>query len=315
LSVVERTRVIIRISVAVAAIGALALAAPVAEAQNAGDKPAPQQRAIGGGKLFTRTATATPVVQNQVATATAECPAKTKAVAGGFATTPPFIVPLPNPAAHYLNVYESQLVGTDQWRVSAVQYLGNFDSLTAYVYCQSRKRLPTELFTVSLPTAVHGAGEAVVSCDGKGKVLSGGFLTEPPSTANGAVVTASHRDSKTAWSASATRIAPNPAVPPVPPLTLTAFAYCAKVPPIRQRSETVPVVGPTGASHKATPRNCQKQTKPRSGGFAVPHLATGLTNSAVVHESRLVGNRWIAAASATGTATSSTVTSFQYCRS
>ena len=309
----ERTRNAFRIGAAAAAIAAIS-AAP-AQAQNAGDKPNAQQKAIGGGKIFTRTATATPVVQNQVTSATAECPAKTKAVAGGFATTPPFIGTLPSPIAHYLNVYESQMVGTDQWRVSAVQYLGTLDSLTAYVYCQSRKRLPTELFTVSLPTAVHGAGEAVVSCDGRGKVLSGGFLTEPPSTANGATVTASHRDSKTAWSASATRIAPNPAVPPVSPLTLTAFAYCAKVPPIRQRSVTIPVVGPTGASHKATPRNCQKQTRPRSGGFAAPHLTNGLSNAAVVHESRLVGGRWIASASATGSATNSSVTAFQYCRS
>jgi hypothetical protein len=305
----QRTRIAVRAGVAVAAIGALSLAASPAQAQK------PSQKPIGGGKLFVETATATPVAQNQVASATAECPPKTNAVAGGWATTPPFVVAtLPNPAGHYLSVYESQMVGSDQWRVSAVQLQGNLDGLTAYVYCQSRKRLPTELATVSLPSALHGANEAEVECD-VGKVLSGGFLTEPPSIANGAVVTASHRASKSAWAAAATRVAPNPTVPAVPPLTLTAFAYCAKVAPIRQRTQTVPVVGPQGASHVARPRNCQKRTKPRSGGFAVPHLTTGFTNAAVVHESRLAGNRWITAASATGSGTNTTVTSFQYCRS
>jgi hypothetical protein len=302
----HRTRIAFRAGAAVAAIAALSVAAAPAQAQN---KPKPKP--IAGGKLFTSTATATPVALNQIASATAECPPKTNAVAGGWATTPPLVAG--PPSGHYLNVYESQMIGSDQWRVSAVQYVGNFDSLTAYVYCQSRKRLPTVSTTVLLPTAVHGAVEGEVECDG-GKVLSGGFLTEPPSTTSAAVVTASHRASKRAWASAATRVAPTPPVP-AGPLTLTTFAYCAKVGTIRQRAETVPVVGPSGATHLARPRNCQKRTKPRSGGFAVPHLTTGLSNSAVVHESRLVGNRWIAAASATGASTSSTVSSFQYCRS
>jgi hypothetical protein len=308
----HRTRSAFRAGVAVAAIAVLSVAAAPAQAQNAGDKPKP--KAIGGGKLFTDTATATPVALGGTSSATAECPPKTKAVAGGWATTPP-VANAPSPGAHYLNVYESQMIGNDQWRVSAVQSQGNFDSLTAYVYCQVRKALPTASGTVLLPDSLHGANEAVVECE-RGKVLSGGFLATPPSATSAATVTASHRVSKRAWEASATRVAPTPPIP-AGPLTLTAYAYCAKVGQIRQRSETVPVVGPPGSTQLARPRNCQKRTKPRSGGFAVPHLTTGLSNSAIVHESRLVGNRWIAAASytATGNGTASTVTSFQYCRS
>ena len=305
----QRTRIAFRATAAVTAIAALSLAAAPAQAQNAGDKPKPKP--IGGGKLFTEAATATPVAQNQIASATAECPPKTKAVAGGWATTPP-LVGSP-PSAHYLIPYESQMVANDQWRVSAVQYQGNFDSLTAYVYCQVRKALPTASATVLLPTTAHGANEVEVECE-RGKVLSGGFLTEPPSVTNASVVTASHRAAKRIWSSAATRIAPQPPIP-AGPQTLTAFVYCSKVAPIRQRFETATVVGPTGATHLARPRNCQKRTKPRAGGFAVPHLTNGLLNAAVVHESRLVGNRWIAAASATGAATNSTATSFQYCRS
>ena len=310
----QRTRVAFRAGAAMAAIAALSLAAAPAQAQNAGDKPKPKPKPIAGGKLFTETATATPVAQNQIASATADCPPKTKAVAGGWATTPPLVAG--PPSGHYLNVYESQMIGNDQWRVSAVQYLGNSDSLTAYVYCQVRKALPTASTTVLVPDSLHGANESVVECE-RGKVLSGGFLSTPPSATSASVVTASHRDTKRSWSASATRVAPNPLVPPVSPLTLTTFAYCAKVGTIRQRAETVPVVGPAGATHLARPRNCQKRTKPRSGGFAVPHLTSGLSNSSVVHESRLVGNRWIAAASytATGTGTATTLSSFQYCRS
>jgi hypothetical protein len=304
--VARRTRTGIRIGAAVAAIAALSAAAAPAQAQ--AQKPKP----IGGGKLFTATETATPVALNQIASATAECPPKTNAVAGGWATTPPLIGSPPNVNSHYLSVYESQLIGGDQWRVSAVQSLGSFDSLTVYVYCQTRKALSSASGTVLLPPTVNGAAEGETDCE-TGKVLSGGFLTEPPSVTNASVVTASHRDSKRGWSASATRVAPT--VGPAQPLTLTTFAYCAKVGTIKQRSETESVVGPTGASFKATPRNCQKRTKPRSGGFAVPHLTTGLTNSAVVHETRLLGKRWIATASATGSGTSSTVTSFQYCRS
>lgn len=294
-----------RIATAVAAVAAMALAAAPAQAQN--------QKPIAGGKLRTATATATPVLLGQIASATAECPGKTKAVAGGYATTPPLIAPTPA-GGHYLNVYESQMIGSDQWRVSAVQYLGNLDSLTVYVYCQKRKgSLSSASGTVSIPTAAHTATEGETECE-VGKVLSGGFVTEAPSVISddASVVTASHRASKRSWSASATRVAPMGG--PAEPRTLTTYAYCAKASKIKQRSQSAPVVGPQGTSHKATPKKCQKKSKPRAGGFAVPHLATGLNNSAVVHETRLVGNRWVASASATGNNTNASVTSYQYCR-
>jgi hypothetical protein len=279
---------------------ALALAVAPAQAQ----KPKP----IGGGPLKTSTEDATPVAEGQIASATAECPGNTKAVAGGWATTPPLTIN-PMSGGHYLDVYESQMIGNDEWRVSAVQYLGNFDSLTVYVYCQKRKRsIPSSSDAVVIPTANHAATEVVTECE-SGKVLSGGFLTEPPSGTDATVVSASHRASKRSWAASATRVATTGQV-----RTLTAIAYCAKASKIKQRSRTVPVLAPLGSSHKATPKRCPKRSKPRAGGFAVPPLSSGLNNTAVVHEARLVGNRWIAASSATGNGTSSTVTSFQYCR-
>jgi len=287
-----------RIAVPVAVVAALSLAAV----------PAQAQRPIAGGKLFTATETAAPVTEGQIASATASCPGKTNAVAGGWATTPPLTI-APINGGHYLDVYESQMVGGDQWRVSAVQYLGNSDSLTVYLYCQKRKgSLSSSSETVLLPSANHAAAESEAECR-RGRVLSGGFITEPPSGGNATVVTASHRAANRVWASSATRVATTGQV-----RTLTAIAYCAKASRIRQRSATIPVLGPVGASHKATPRNCQKKSKPRAGGFAVPPLASGLNNTAVVHETRLVGRRWIAAASATGNGTNSTVTAYQYCR-
>jgi len=288
----------VRILAAFAAIAALSVAAAPAQAQT--------KKPIAGGKLKTATANARQVANLQIASATAECPGKTKAVAGGFATTPPLVQN--GPGGHYLNVYESQMIGNDQWRVSAVQYRGAFDNLTAYVYCQKRKKALSQVSnTTLLPGSNNATGFTDTQCN-KGKVLSGGFATEPPTLAGGTVVNESRRVSKREWSASATR------VDGVQVRTLTTYAYCAKVSKIKQRSRTVPVLGPRGSSHKATPKKCQKKSKPRAGGFTVPPLTTGLSNAAVVHESRLVGNRWIASASATGNGTNSSVTSYQYCR-
>jgi hypothetical protein len=274
-----------------AAIAALALAA-AADAK----KKAPP-------KVKVASATASASGAFDVATATAACPGKTKAIGGGFATSAPQL------PTHWLDVYESRRVGDDRWRVSGVEYFAGGDSLTAYVYCEAlnpKAKIKTATATAPLG-ALNAATTAFATCPKRTKAFSGGFASPPATATDASYVSRATGTSGTGWVVDATNLEG------AAPREVTAYAYCAVFGKLKGRSASVAVTGPAGKATAVLTPACPNGGKAHSGGFATSTPVGGLTATALVYESRALGKRWIGAAAASGAATSSTLVATGYC--
>ncbi|MDP9189712.1 MAG: hypothetical protein M3O25_10730 [Actinomycetota bacterium] len=258
-------------------------------------------------KLRSASATVTASGTESVASATATCPAKTKAVAGGYTTSIPALPPAASP--HWLNVHESQRVGEKAWRVSGVDYLGGTDSLTAYVYCEALKtKVRTASQTVALPTTANTGTTGFATCPEGSKPLSGGFSLPPASAADASYVSRSIAGNRIGWVVDATRLAVSGA------RSLISYAYCAEVPAIKTKSAARSVLGPAGSLTQAATGRCAKRASARGGGFATSTPVGGLLATALVYETRRLGRGWTSSAVASGATTSSTLVTNAYCR-
>jgi hypothetical protein len=256
-------------------------------------------------KLTQATATSSATGAFNVATATATCPAGKKAVAGGYATSPPNI---PN---HWLNVYESQRVGQTSWRVSGVEYFPApaTDFLVAYVYCEAL-RAKVKAATASLPLTptLHDTSSVLALCPAGTKALSGGFVTPASNAVDASYVSRSTAAGSAGWVVDTTNLNGTAA------RTVFGFVYCAKVRKPKQQSADIAVLGPTNAIRTASTPACPKRTTARGGGFATSTPVGGLQATALVYETRRVGASWISSASASSNSTSSTLVSTALCR-
>lgn len=259
-------------------------------------------------KLRTASASAIVAGSGTAGSATATCPAKTKAVAGGFSTSAPQLPPAA--PSHWLSINESQRVGERSWRVSGVQAFTGSDTLTAFVYCEANKaKVKTASKTIAIPTTVGLGSTAFATCPKGTKPLSGGFSL-PPSSAGGVTyVSRSIAGNGVGWVVDATRVDGGGDA-----RNLIAYAYCAKTGAIKTKSASAFVLGPVNSFVTAVTGNCAKKTSARGGGFATSTPVGGLAATALVYESRGTGQGWTSSASASGTATSSTLVSNAYCR-
>jgi hypothetical protein len=288
---------LLRITALLAA--ALALTVPSAEAA----------KGKGGAKLKTATATASAAGLFSVASATARCPAKTVAVAGGYSTSVPALPPAAT--SHWLNVYESQRIGQAKWRVSAAEHFPSAaaDTLSAYVYCEALKaKVKTGSATIALPAIANTGTTAFATCPNGTKPLSGGFVTPVPTAAGESYVSRSIAGNGVGWVVDVTRLAGADA------RNLVAIAYCAKVGAVKTRSASATVLGPANSTGVALTGSCPKGSSARGGGFATSTPVGGLLSTALVYETRRAGKAWSSAASASGAATSSTLVTNAYCR-
>lgn len=250
-------------------------------------------------------ATATATGAFNVATATATCPGKTKAVAGGYTTSQPS---MPN---HWLNVYESQRVGQRQWRVSGVEYLPApaSDTLTAYVYCEVLKaKVRSVEASAPLTPIAHASSSVLALCPSGTRALSGGFLTPASNAADASYVSRSTVAGQNGWVVDAANLAG------VTPRAMFGFVYCARVAKIRQRSASVPLLGPANNFRTVVTPACAGKTTARGGGFATSTPVGGLFGTALVYETRRIGRSWTTSASASGNSTSSTLVGTSLCR-
>ena len=280
----------LRVALPLAAAAVLVLAMPAQGAK----KPL---------KIKQATASANVVGSFNVATATASCPAKTKAVGGGYVTSQPSI---PN---HWLNVYESQRLNNKQWRVSGVEYFPApaTDSLVAYVYCEAlRAKVRTVAATIPLTPTLHGTTSVLALCPKGRKAISGGFLGPAANAGNGSYISRSTLGLN-GWVVDATNLMGVPGA-------VTAFVYCAKVGKVNQLSADVAVLGPGNSVRSARTPRCAKRKTARAGGFATSTPVGGLQATALVYESRRIGATWLSSASASGNSTSSTLVSTALCR-
>jgi len=259
-----------------------------------------------------RVATASEVAlgaQDPVA-AVATCPKGTKVVSGGFATSTPAL------GSHWLNVHESQRISARAWRVSGVEIYAGSDKLTAYAYCDATTpKIKARSNTAVMPP-IPGSGSVVqASCPEGTKALSGGFVSEPGTPTDLAMVSRSIRAGGTRWVVDATNVGAVPGG-----RNLTAQVYCAEVGKITKLFEDAAVVGPQGSLFTATTPKCPKKSTSRGGGFATSTPTGGLTNAAIVYESRRArfsrfgGATWSSSASAASATTSITLITDSYCR-
>jgi hypothetical protein len=265
----------------------------------------PASGAKGGKGPREASAMATATGSYNVATATARCPGKTKAVSGGYTTS------LPSIANHWLNVYESQRAGQSGWRVSGVENVPApaSDSLTAYVYCEPLKARVTPVpASLSLTTTLNAATSVLALCPKGSKALSGGFSTPASNSAAASYVSRSTVVGQNGWVVDATNLAG------VSPRTITALVYCARIGKPGQRSASVAVLGPANGFRTVITPACPGKTTARGGGFATSTPVGGLLGTALVYETKRIGRSWTTSASASGNSTSSAMVGTSLCR-
>jgi len=254
------------LAVALSAIG------PPVDAEGAKRRPI--------GKIRTGQSTVSiPAVQGAIGTATATCPTGTKAVSGGFSTSP-----VPNE----LSVISSKRSGRRAWTASVQQTTNNaaLAELTTFVYCDRRlRRAPVASAPLSIPSGLPQT--ATASCPLGRRAISGGFEIATDITFTGAgTVLASRRSQPGEWSVTLQNING-------PSTELTAYAYCTRRPGrLRERegAATLPDSGSPITTATAITASCPKRIGARSGGFSI--AATGGGNNYSVFESRRAGRRW-----------------------
>ncbi|MDX6615332.1 MAG: hypothetical protein QOD60_423 [Solirubrobacterales bacterium] len=271
------------ITASLAAILAIALLAFSASAEAKSKKPAP---------LITISAQSPVAVGNKaIATATATCPGKTRAVGGGFLESTPIATPT---ASAQGSVYESLKVDQKSWRTSSQLFATGTASLNLTTYVNCRRHMPpTTTSTVTLPQANGPAIDQPVTatCAGALKAIAGGFSTPPPFTpTNGStVVIDSLRSGTQSWTSQLLALGTAS--------TLTSYAYCAKA----KKSSTPQVRSPapfnTGETATATAPCVGKKRQALAGGFSTPDaIATttppGSLSFYIPYESQRIGNAW-----------------------
>jgi hypothetical protein len=297
-----------RSSWAIAASGVLAvLALPAAAA--AVKKPGTTP------KVKTRTSTSTAAGNGAIVSTTALCPAKHRAVGGGFEETAPTI------GAQGI-VYESVKSGQSGWRVSSqiLDQMAPIDSvtLTVYVYCRkpsvkrakthggaTTPKTKTSSSTAATPAANQTGPTAQAICSKGRRAMAGGFATTPPIVGASArpIVLDSLRSGSSSWQTLVLSGATHAG-------SVTSHAYCAKK--VKAPSTHVAVgpstVDPFGVS--AATADCPPKKNPVHGGFR----QTGATPNTfiLIFESRAVGNSWRVSGSHLGP-TASSVESSAYC--
>ena len=294
-------------AVALLAVGAFA---PTA-AQSAPAGPPTKQKAakVKPGKLLTRSATTTTTTDGQLASALATCPARAKAVSGGFATT--FFASGGN-VSDLQEVYESRRLGANSWRVSAARDSANPSgpalTITAFVYCRKGwGKIPEAAWSILIGGGAGVRGSATANCPGAKKAISGGFAYNPPvygiATENPAQHYESYRSAPRSWTATLHNLGASSR-------TLTSYAYCraGKAPSEKSASTAVPNGG--GLATKLSSPACTGKRTALGGGYRT-NPPTGTTLAPLVIGSALAGKAW--EVSATSKLGSGTIRSSVYC--
>ncbi len=256
--------------VAVAAVPSLA-ATPAGAKKKKGKKPAPVVRTAAGNAIG----------NGSVATATATCPSKTKAVGGGFVLSPP------GPGLGFFGiVYESVKVGQKAWRASAQNFDGGAPdslSITTQVICRKGAPSTTTATNTTPKPAVNQIGPtSLASCTGKASAQAPGFLTGLPVSGPAANLIITDSFLAAAKTANTTLISSASATN-----SLTTNAYCAngKVKQVAGQGSTVS----TSLSTVESTATCTGKNKMLSGGFQQEGASTTPASYLVPLESQRTG--------------------------
>ena len=251
--------------------------------------------------VVTATATATGTVGGQIFSATATCPAGTKALGGGF-SAPPL-----TPSSDDLAVaVASHKVGANQWQATA-QFIGGPGppvTLTTYAYCRKGAPVTTPV-TVSTPIpdfveGVSGATPANASCPAGTVQLSGGFAMDVvlgSSTSPIAIPLSSNRTDPLTWQATA--------IAGETGHTITSQADCAKNPKAKKGKKrkkkkklrtptevTGDVTSPDFSESVSATALCPTKTFAVNGGFSHSGFSVSNPYFFLITESQAVGTTW-----------------------
>ena len=268
------------------------------------------KKAIDVGIQKTRTVTAS---GNQgIMSATANCPANTRALSGGFAFGGGFASLRGIP-------YESHKVGQRAWIVStqiedpAPPAPGL--TQTTFVVCQRGVAKTSQASsTIALPDANAAGLGTTATCPAGKKAMAGGFATPPPVLPSGnsqTIITDSLRVGKTGWRTGALK-----ELSGTGPSTLTSYVYCAttKKPPSARVAVGPPVAAgqfsevsvrcPKGLFVKASGFSQSGVSAPPATGVLTPHLSDFADSARV----------WTVRAERLGTSTTpTTLSTIAYC--
>ena len=258
------------------------------------------------GAVVTRSTTIQ-LPPHQLLTATATCPAGTRAVGGGFSGAPGGIEPTV--------VTTSRRSGARSWIATGLRaspLTTATGSLTAIVRCRSGAPKISEIAaSTTLPAATgpgdHPRATTTATCPGKRRAISGGFSSQAdPTQALTVLAEDSHRISKgRSWSFTASHN--NPA-----PRQLTAYAYCARA-RVGSKSGSASLTGDL-TTKSADSQPCGGGRSPISGGFvASPATLANGGNSVFVLASMPQGGGWRATGMHSGGKSTGKLQSFAYC--
>ena len=270
--------------------------------------------AQAGGQLGTGFATKTNTVAvtgtGAIGSSTATCPKRTRAVSGGFATSPnPTLFSAPSRVPV---IYETHRAGPRAWIVSVSNLGSGTTNLTTLVYCRAEK---TKEVVSSVP--INGAGRAasnaVATCPKGTKVLSGGYQL-PPLESGGSLVypTMNQPSGPSAWSVIGVRTTTAGAAG-----TVTSYAYCAKSAGGGSKQKTVVANGAAGTNVYlgVTTQPCQKSKRATGGGFTAPFVDSGsIRDVAYVTTLERSGRAWRAFAIDFGALSQVSLTAIAVCR-
>ena len=273
------TRVLIVLSLAAVAFMAAAGAA---------DAKKHHKRKHRLGPLLVLAAGATTSGNGGIATQTATCPRKTRAVGGGFSGTPANNAILPV-------VYESQKVGQRAWRApSQIADTSGPGSVTLTVFVECRRNAPvTTAVATTIPTAdTSQVGPSATASCPKGKLQAGGFAMDPP--LNGSTIKAlllsSTVSGPLSWESSV--ISDHSS-------TLTSFAYCGKAKKTLHPVTATVTGQPTSGTASTAVAACTG--RPQSGGFSQTAVLAMGGGYFLPYESRIDLNTWRVSATHIGT--------------
>lgn len=259
------------------------------------------------GPVVVQSATVT-VPPHELATAVARCPAKTRAVGGGFAAAPG--------GTEQTQVTESRLADPVSWTVSAIRsapLTTSSGTVTATVHC--RRNAPRAFpvtASVTLPAATApgavSTGSATATCVGRRlKAVAGGFATQVDTVTTLGVVPQESRRAKGGRSWQVSAVHNN-----ISPRTATAYAYCARA-KVSQKTAQISMTGDL-STEPADAGGCPRGRRPVSGGFLTSGASlAGGGNIVFVLESRLHGPAWRSTGLHAGPVSTGTLRSYLYC--
>jgi hypothetical protein len=241
---------------------------------------------------------------NFVEASTATCPAKTKAVSGGFEGEANL-----SPGGPDLAAVGSLRESKRDWRSSTWNLASNSGTWTSYAYCRKQRLTTSEVEdTFAGTTTSFGDNTTTASCKQGQRAFSGGFDESDFTTESPAVLLpyVSRMDGARRWTTAGVDLSGEEAV------TQVAQVNCRKQKKLKTVETSIVLDGTAGAVSDTVTATCGKRQKVVSGGFEIDPVSYSVLGVQYVYASKRAGARmWAVSGYESGATTP--LTAFAYC--